>query len=93
MREEVVRLDMLPWCAGGAPQRLTPEEWIRDGLGVAVVGTGEGEERLMDVCGPEGAREVLKVVVSILGSLRVWGLGGEFKAVLEELMTRKVVGP
>jgi hypothetical protein len=43
---------------------------------------------VMEVCGEDGAREVLKVVVGILGSLRVWGLGGEFKNVLEELMSR-----
>jgi hypothetical protein len=44
---------------------------------------------MMEVCGEDGAKEVLRVVVGILGSLRVWGLGGEFKGVLEELVARK----
>ncbi|KAF8243372.1 hypothetical protein K440DRAFT_561894 [Wilcoxina mikolae CBS 423.85] len=87
--EDVVRLDLLPWntpsgCSG------KEEEWIRYGRGKATIGIGAAEgDRMMEVCGEDGAKEVLRVVVGILGSLRVWGLGGEFKGVLEELVARK----
>lgn len=95
-QEDVVRLDLLPWCLPGqasiARSSTSPEEWIRTGKGKATIGMGGDADKMMDVCGPEGTKEVLKVVVSVLGSLRVWGLGGEFKAVLEELVTRKVFG-
>ena len=86
-----MRLDLLPWntptgCSG------KEEEWIHYGRGKATIGisVAEGQgDRMMEVCGEDGAKEVLRVVVGILGSLRVWGLGGEFKGVLEELVARK----
>lgn len=89
--ELTVRLDLLPWnmpksCAGRG------EEWVRTGRGKAVIGVGvDGGlgDRMVEVCAGDGAKEVLKVVVGILGSLRVWGLGGEFKGVLEELVARR----
>ena len=88
-----MRLDLLPWitpssCAGRG------EEWVRTGRGKAVIGVGvDGRPggRMVEVCAGDGAKEVLKVVVGILGSLRVWGLGGEFKGVLEELVARRGV--
>lgn len=86
--EEVVRLDLLPWNMPSSSSSRV-EEWLRYGIGRGSIGMGMGDDGpVMEVCGEDGAREVLKVVVGILGSLRVWGLGGEFKNVLEELMSR-----
>jgi hypothetical protein len=87
--EHLVRLDALPWTTPGYEGRglLTPDEWIRFGRGKPTIMM---DEKTVDVCGDDGgAKEVLRVVVGILGSLRVWGLGGEFKQVLEELMAKK----
>ncbi|TGZ83462.1 hypothetical protein EX30DRAFT_393077 [Ascodesmis nigricans] len=42
--------------------------------------------KIVQVCEPGGASMVLGVVVKILGALRFWGLGGEFKGMLEELV-------
>jgi hypothetical protein len=89
VHEEVVRLDLLPWNMPQGPGRV--EEWLRYGKGRGSIAMGmrdDGSGGVMEVCGEDGAREVLRVVVGILGSLRVWGLGGEFKNVLEELMAR-----
>lgn len=90
LRNSVVRLDMLPWVHGEEAGR--GEEWIRQGVGRAAIGvldktTGELVE-VVEVCGDRGAAMVLKVVVEILGALRFWGLGGEFKGLLEELVSR-----
>ncbi|KAI5785793.1 fungal-specific transcription factor domain-containing protein [Geopyxis carbonaria] len=89
-QDAVVRLDLLPWHSGCG----SPDAWIRTGAGKATIGMGGegGQDRMMEVCGEGGAKEVLKVVVGILGSLRVWGLGGEFKRVLEELVRRRAEG-
>jgi len=88
--EEVIRLDQLPWNMPAGMARAYPEEWIQYGRGKAMIGVeGDGGDKMMEVCGEDGAKEVLRAVVGILGSLRVWGLGGEFKNVLEELMARK----
>ncbi|KAI5810333.1 fungal-specific transcription factor domain-containing protein [Pyronema omphalodes] len=82
--QEMVQLDILPWHAG-PEQQGRGEEWVRTGRGKAVI---HKESGVVEVCGEEGAKEVLRVVVGILGSLRVWGLGGEFKEVLEQLVNR-----
>jgi len=90
VHEDAVRLDVLPWNMPAGMTRTYPEEWIRYGRGKATIGVeGDDGDKMMEVCGQDGAKEVLRVVVGILGSLRVWGLGGEFKNVLEELMARK----
>lgn len=91
--DEHVRLDLLPWCSGGTGGvRGTggPEDWIRYGKGKATIEVvvEDGAVKMVEVCGEEGAKEVLKVVVGILSGLKVWGLGGEFKGVLEGLMAR-----
>lgn len=92
-QDDYVRLDLLPWASGGsgaARGTAGPEDWMRYGKGTATIeicGEVEGV-RVVEVCGEEGAKEVLRVVVGILSGLKVWGLGGEFKEVLEGLMAR-----
>ena len=83
-----VRLDLLPWLAGERAEEgaREAEEWIRAGEKRAMV---MGREGMVGVETVEGVKEVLRVVVGVLGSLRVWGLGGEFRSVLEELGTRE----
>jgi hypothetical protein len=90
-QEEVVKLDYLPWtpCRGGIGGGGIPEEWIKYGKGKATIGMDTGDRGMMELCTEEGAKEALRVVVGILSSLRVWGLGGEFNRVLEELLQRK----
>lgn len=66
-----------------------PEEWIRNGGKKATIGNDDPDGNAMtEICSERGAREVLRVVVGILGRMRVWGLGGEFKSVLEEMVRR-----
>ncbi|KAF8474190.1 fungal-specific transcription factor domain-containing protein [Kalaharituber pfeilii] len=81
-----VRLDAIPTpaCASGA---MPPEvaEWLKTGKGRATIrkdgdGRDVGETQL---CSEQGAKEVLQVVISILGKMRIWGLGAEFRRVLE----------
>ncbi|KAI5843830.1 fungal-specific transcription factor domain-containing protein [Morchella snyderi] len=90
MQEQIVRLDSHPWTCGvqGAGE-YCPEEWIRNGGKKATIGNDDPDGNAMtEVCSERGAREVLRVVVGILGRMRVWGLGGEFKSVLEEMVRR-----
>lgn len=85
---KIIRLDLLPWVHG----EDCGEKWVKTGEGkpaIAIMDKATGVERVVDVCGESGAMSVLKVVVEILGSLRFWGLGGEFKGLLEELGARK----
>ncbi|KAL7269183.1 hypothetical protein RUND412_008163 [Rhizina undulata] len=97
-QEEVVRLDLLPWTVGintyNSPSGIkAPDEWIRSGKGKATIGKGSDSLRedgsvMTEICSENGAREVLKVVAGILGRMKVWGLGGEFQNVLEEMGSR-----
>ncbi|KAG0134894.1 hypothetical protein HOY82DRAFT_480860 [Tuber indicum] len=81
VQEEVVRLDSQPWKG--------VDDWIKKGKGKATIGSDQHAGNAMtEICSEMGAREVLRVVVGILGRMRVWGLGGEFKNVLEEMVRR-----
>lgn len=87
VQEEVVRLDSHPWTIG--KPSACPDEWIKKGKEKATIGNDDPEGNAMtEICSDRGAREVLRVVVGILGRMRVWGLGGEFKSVLEEMVRR-----
>ncbi|PUU78567.1 fungal-specific transcription factor domain-domain-containing protein [Tuber borchii] len=81
VREEVVRLDSQPWKG--------VDDWIKKGKGKATIGSDQHAGNAMtEICSEMGAKEVLRVVVGILGRMRAWGLGGEFKNVLEEMVRR-----
>lgn len=87
VQEEIVRLDSHPWKQGTGG--YCPDEWIRKGKAKATIGNDDPEGNAMtEICSERGAREILRVVVGILGRMRVWGLGGEFKSVLEEMVRR-----
>lgn len=65
------------------------DDWIKKGKGKATIGSDQHAGNAMtEICSEMGAKEVLRVVVGILGRMRVWGLGGEFKNVLEEMVRR-----
>lgn len=78
------------WQREGLRGRGAVEDWIRSGRGRACVAPETDGDAPVPVTGEDGAREALRVVVRILNALRVWGLGGEFRTVLEELVGREV---
>lgn len=90
VQEQIVRLDSHPWTIGmQSATGYCPDEWIKKGGKKATIGNDDSEGNAMtEICSDRGAREVLRVVVGILGRMRVWGLGGEFKSVLEEMVKR-----
>lgn len=90
MQVQIVRLDSHPWTRGiKGTGEYCPDEWIKNGGKKATIGNDDPDGNAMtEICSERGAKEVLKVVVGVLGRMRVWGLGGEFKSVLEEMAKR-----
>jgi len=88
-----IRLDTIPTPSPPNPESscgmpAVVSEWIKTGKGRATIRkdgddaeTGEAGET--QLCSERGAKEVLQVVVGILGKMRIWGLGAEFRRVLE----------
>ncbi|KAI5807707.1 fungal-specific transcription factor domain-containing protein [Peziza echinospora] len=77
-----IPLDAVPMKPYGMPGRVA--EWLKMGKGRATIRRdGPVKEGDIQLCSEQGAKEVLQVVVSIIGRLRIWGLGGEFRRVLE----------
>ena len=60
-------------------------EWLRTGKGRATIRKDgdDAETGETQLCSERGAKEVLQVVVGILGKMRIWGLGAEFRRILE----------
>lgn len=56
-------------------------EWVLSGKGVGAVSVEGGGS--VELCCERGGREVLSMVVGLLSSVRFWGLGEEFRRVLE----------
>lgn len=86
-----IRLDAIPTCSdfcgsesrGGMPSAVA--DWLKTGRGRATI-RKDGDRPDVDkiqLCSEQGAKEVLQVVVGILGKMRIWGLGAEFRRVLE----------
>ncbi|RPB25211.1 hypothetical protein L211DRAFT_783418 [Terfezia boudieri ATCC MYA-4762] len=85
-----IRLDKIPIpspsnheSSCGMPAVVS--QWLKTGKGRATIrkdgdDTETGETQL---CSERGAKEVLQVVVGILGKMRIWGLGAKFRRVLE----------
>lgn len=89
VQEQIVRLDSHPWTGIQGTAGYRPDDWVKNGKAKATIGNDDPEGNAMtEICSDRGAREVLRVVVGILGRMRVWGLGGEFKSVLEEMVRR-----
>lgn len=84
-----IRLDAIPIPSSnpeysyGMP--ATVAEWLKTGKGRATIRIdGDGAEACeAQLCSEQGAKDVLQVVVNILGKMRIWGLGAEFRRVLE----------
>ena len=86
-----IRLDAIPIPSSnpesshGMPVNVT--EWLKTGEGRATIRKdGDGAEPCeAQLCSEQGAKDVLQVVINILGKMRIWGLGAEFRRVLEFL--------
>ena len=76
-----------PSTGSGSSAGMPPlvAEWVKTGKGRATIRRdGEGPDvGQTQLCSDQGAKDVLHVVVCILGKMRIWGLGAEFRRVLE----------
>lgn len=56
-------------------------DWVENGIGKAMIQKDEGIR--VELCSEQGAKEVLSSIVGLLSRVRFWGLGEEFRRVLE----------
>lgn len=84
-----IRLDAIPMASPNSESSykmpVTVADWLKTGKGRAIIKKDGDEDEACEaqLCSEQGAKDVLQVVVNILGKMRIWGLGAEFRRVLE----------